>query len=50
MDAGLADQVRHKLRAYRWYLADRFEADLLFVVTEIQAFMRESIQQKSAAE
>lgn len=34
--AGLVDHVLHKLHAYRWNLVDRFEADLVFVVTEIE--------------
>ncbi len=33
--AGFLEQVRHKLAAYCWNLADRYEADLAFVVTEV---------------
>jgi ribonuclease Z len=33
--AGFLDQVRHKLAAYSWNLADRYEADLAFEVTEV---------------
>ena len=29
------DQVGHKLQAYRWNLADRYDCDLVFIVTEI---------------
>src|SRR5262245_13660237 len=29
------DQVGHKLQAYRWNLADRYEYDLVFIVSEI---------------
>jgi ribonuclease Z len=34
---GFIDHVRHKLRAYRWNLVDRFAADLVFVVTEVNS-------------
>jgi ribonuclease Z len=34
---GFIDHVHHKLRAYRWNLVDRFAADLVFVVTEVNA-------------
>src|SRR5271165_3269692 len=33
--AGFLDQVRHKLAAYCWNLADRYSADLAFDVTEV---------------
>jgi ribonuclease Z len=33
--AGFIEQVCHKLHAYRWNLADRYESDLVFMVTEI---------------
>jgi ribonuclease Z len=32
---GFIDHVRHKLRAYRWNLVDRYLCDLKFAVTEI---------------
>lgn len=32
---GFIDRVHHKLQAYHWNLVDEFEADLVFVVTEI---------------
>jgi len=35
--AGFVDQVHHKLSAYRWNLIDRFECDLVFEVSEIDA-------------
>lgn len=35
--AGFIDRVAHRLAAYSWNLADRFEADLAFIVTEIAA-------------
>ena len=34
---GFIDHVRHKLHAYRWNLVERYVADLVFVVTEIDA-------------
>jgi ribonuclease Z len=34
---GFIDHVHHKLRAYRWNLVDLFAADLVFVVTEVNA-------------
>jgi ribonuclease Z len=37
---GFADQVNHKLHAYRWNLVDRFATDLVFIVTEIDTFMK----------
>ncbi|HEX8534464.1 MAG TPA: MBL fold metallo-hydrolase [Allosphingosinicella sp.] len=33
--AGFLDRVQHKLRAYEWDLVDRYEADLVFDVTEL---------------
>ncbi|HEX8584399.1 MAG TPA: hypothetical protein VF680_08315 [Allosphingosinicella sp.] len=33
--AGFADRVHHKLQAYAWDLVDRYEADLVFDVTEL---------------
>ncbi|MGO9420844.1 ribonuclease Z [Roseiarcus sp.] len=33
--AGFLEQVRHKLAAYTWNLADRYAADLAFDVTEV---------------
>jgi ribonuclease Z len=33
--AGFIEHVCHKLHAYRWNLADRYESDLIFVVTQI---------------
>ena len=33
--AGFIEHVSHKLHAYRWNLADRYESDLVFMVTEI---------------
>jgi ribonuclease Z len=41
--AGFAGHVGHKLHAYRWNLVDRFEADLVFVVTEIDASMNTGV-------
>ena len=38
--AGFVDHVHHKLQAYRWNLVDRFVADLLFIVTEIERSMK----------
>ncbi len=35
--SGFIDHVRHKLRAYRWNLVDRYLYDLVFVVTEIDS-------------
>ncbi len=32
---GFIEQVHHKLQAYRWNLANRYESDLVFVVTEV---------------
>src|SRR5262245_3258280 len=29
------DQVGHKLQAYRWNLADRYDCDLVFIVSEV---------------
>ena len=29
------DQVAHKLQAYRWNLADRYDCELVFIVSEI---------------
>lgn len=34
---GFVDRVLHKLRAYQWNLVDRFAADLVFVVTEVNS-------------
>lgn len=34
---GFIANVHHKLRAYRWNLADRFLHDLVFVVTEVES-------------
>lgn len=34
--AGFIGQVHHKLAAYRWNLVDRFAADLIFVVAEVE--------------
>jgi ribonuclease Z len=34
---GFVDQVHHKLQAYRWNLVDRFENDLVFLVTELDS-------------
>ena len=34
---GFIDHVLHKLRAYQWNLVDRFAADLVFVVTEVNS-------------
>lgn len=39
---GFVDQVCHKLHAYRWNLVDRFEADLIFLVTELNASLQAS--------
>lgn len=36
--AGFIDHLHHKLSAYEWNLVDRFVADLVFVVTEIDSF------------
>jgi ribonuclease Z len=33
--SGFIEQVYHKLAAYCWNLVDRYEADLVFVVTEV---------------
>jgi ribonuclease Z len=33
---GILEQVRHKLAAYSWNLADRYAADLVFDVTEVR--------------
>ena len=33
--AGFADRVWHKLQAYQWDLVDRYSADLVFEVTEL---------------
>jgi ribonuclease Z len=35
--AGFAARVSHKLQAYQWDLVDRYEADLVFEVTELAA-------------
>jgi ribonuclease Z len=35
--AGFIGHVGHKLSGYRWNLVDRYESDLVFVVTEIEA-------------
>src|SRR5262245_43888205 len=32
---GFIDQVCHKLQAYRWNLADRYECDLVLIVSEV---------------
>ncbi|MEH2521146.1 ribonuclease Z [Bradyrhizobium sp. AZCC 1610] len=37
---GFVDQVHHKLQAYRWNLVDRFENDLVFLVTELDSSLR----------
>jgi ribonuclease Z len=37
---GFVDQVHHKLHAYRWNLVDRFEHDLVFLVTELDSSLR----------
>lgn len=37
---GFVDQVHHKLHAYRWNLVDRFENDLVFLVTEVDSSLR----------
>jgi ribonuclease Z len=37
---GFIDHVHHKLQSYRWNLVDRFEADLRFIVTEIEPSMK----------
>lgn len=34
--AGFCDRVEHKLQAYEWDLVDRYEADLVIVVTEVR--------------
>ena len=34
---GFIAQIHHKLAAYRWNLVDRFSADLIFVVAEVDA-------------
>ena len=34
--AGFIDRVRHKLSSYEWDLVDRYEADLVFSVTEVR--------------
>ena len=34
---GFIDHVHHKLSAYRWNLVDRFAADLVFLVTEVDS-------------
>jgi ribonuclease Z len=34
--AGFAERVWHKLQAYQWDLVDRYSADLVFEVTEIE--------------
>ena len=36
---GFIGHVHHKLGAYRWNLVDRYLCDLVFVVTEIDAFL-----------
>ena len=36
---GFIDHVHHKLHAYRWNLVDRIAANLVFVVTEIDALL-----------
>ncbi len=33
--AGFLDRVHHKLQGYEWDLVDRYEADLIFQVTEV---------------
>lgn len=35
--AGFTDRVEHKLQSYEWDLVDRYEADLVFDVTELVA-------------
>src|SRR5262249_61063902 len=35
--ADFVAQVHHKLSAYRWNLVDRYECDLVFLVTEIDS-------------
>lgn len=35
--SGFIDHVRHKLRAYRWNLVDRYLCDLVFVVNEVDS-------------
>jgi ribonuclease Z len=37
---GFVAQVHHKLQAYRWNLVDRFENDLVFLVTELDSPLR----------
>jgi ribonuclease Z len=37
---GFADQVHHKLHAYRWNLIDRFATDLVFIITEIDSLLK----------
>ncbi|XIA65375.1 MBL fold metallo-hydrolase [Bradyrhizobium sp. TZ2] len=37
---GFAAQVHHKLQAYQWNLVDRFENDLVFLVTELNSSLR----------
>jgi ribonuclease Z len=37
---GFVDQVHHKLQAYQWNLVDRFENDLVFLVTELDSSLR----------
>jgi ribonuclease Z len=34
--AGFLDRVHHRLRSYEWDLVDRYEADLVFDVTEVR--------------
>jgi ribonuclease Z len=42
---GFIDHVHHKLQAYLWNLADRYLADLVFVVTEIASSSESRIAQ-----
>src|SRR5215467_1835933 len=38
--ADFVAQVHHKLSAYRWNLVDRYECDLVFLVTEIDSSLK----------
>jgi ribonuclease Z len=39
---GFIDHVHHKLHGYRWDLADRYDCDLVFLVTEINPSLKTS--------